>query len=166
MAFEKLIWHIIKQRILTMLKGLFDSFSIVTVLSKWLLSYLWTISLFLSLDFSRVKLQREQEITAGIPTDIAVVSSTELLACDYWSKTVSLVDSIRGEIVGVQNKKTFLIKRQFTKYHYKTIISLNQNVCVLSVCKKKEISTNVSYYNFLWFCVPNNVISVHYCFVL
>jgi len=46
-----------------------------------------------------VKLQREQDITAGIPTDIAVVSPTEILACDYVGKTVALVDSIRGDIV-------------------------------------------------------------------
>jgi len=33
------------------------------------------------------------------PTDIAVLSPTELLVCNYHSKTVSLVDSIEGDVV-------------------------------------------------------------------
>ena len=46
-----------------------------------------------------MKLQRDQDITAGKPNDIAVVSPTELLVCDYGSMTVYLVDSIVGVIV-------------------------------------------------------------------
>jgi len=55
--------------------------------------------MFLSLDFSRVKLQRDRNITVGTSNDIAVVSPTELLVCGYGYKTVSLVDSKVGCVV-------------------------------------------------------------------
>jgi len=57
------------------------------------------VRLFLSLDFSRMKLQQDQDITVCTPLDIALVSPSELLACDYWSKTVYLVDTIEGGVV-------------------------------------------------------------------
>jgi len=46
-----------------------------------------------------MKLQQDQDITAGRPNDIAVVSPTEILVCDYCSKTVSMVDNTLGLIV-------------------------------------------------------------------
>jgi len=85
-----------------LVKALFYSYAIiVTVLSKgFYLTYeLLIIRLFLSLDFSKVKLQRDQDINVGANFHIAVVSPTELLACDYRSKTVSLVDNIVGGVV-------------------------------------------------------------------
>jgi len=46
-----------------------------------------------------MKLQQDQDITVCTPLDIALVSPSELLACDYWSKTVYLVDTIKGGVV-------------------------------------------------------------------
>jgi len=57
------------------------------------------VRLFLSLDFSRMKLQQDQDITVCTPLDIALVSPSELLACDYVGKTVSLLDNIVGRVV-------------------------------------------------------------------